>query len=163
MLFRSNDYRKQHKVESKIARIFNTYGPRMHPNDGRVVSNFIIQALRGQDITVYGDGSQTRTFCYIDDNIDATLNAFYANQLINEVANIGNDYETSVLELANHIIELTGSKSSIVHLPALADGDMTRRKPDITKMHALLKRPLLPLSDGLKRLLSDTRFILPTK
>ena len=152
-------YNVEFGMEFTIFRFFNTYGPKQSVDF--VISRFMSMALSNQDITIFGDGSQTRTFCHIDDNIDATLNAFYENQLINEVANIGNDHETTVLELANQIIALTGSSSQIVHLSALLDGDMTRRKPDITKMKSLLNRPLLPLSDGLKRLLTDTRYILP--
>ena len=151
-------YQREYGLEYTIFRFFNTYGP--HQSRDFVVSKFIRAALKNEDITVYGDGQQTRTFCYVDDNIDACLNAFRRNEVINDVVNIGNDTETTVLGLAERIIALTGSKSRITHLPPLEEGDMTRRMPDIARMRQLLGRELLPLDQGLQRVLADTRFIL---
>jgi nucleoside-diphosphate-sugar epimerase len=138
-----------------IFRFFNTYGPRQ--NADFVVARFIRQALAGEDITIYGDGSQTRTFCFIDDNVEATSNACFAGHFVNDVVNIGNDLETPVLELARKIVLVTGSKSKIVHLPPLPEGDMDRRKPDITKMRSLLSRPLTELEAGLRRTVEAKR------
>ena len=151
-------YQREYGLEYTIFRFFNTYGPRQSRDF--VVSKFIRAALKNEDITVYGDGQQTRTFCYVDDNIDACLAAFARNEVINDVVNIGNDTETTVLGLAERIIALTGSKSRITHLPPLEEGDMTRRMPDIARMRQLLGRELLPLDQGLQRVLADTRFIL---
>ena len=151
-------YQREYGLEYTIFRFFNTYGPRQSKDF--VVSKFIRAALKNEDITVYGDGQQTRTFCYVDDNIDACLAAFARNEVINDVVNIGNDTETTVLGLAERIIALTGSKSRITHLPPLEEGDMTRRMPDIARMRQLLGRELLPLDQGLQRVLADTRFIL---
>ncbi len=125
-----------------------------------VVPTFIAQALQKKPITVYGDGLQTRTFCFIDDNIDACLNAFRSNQVVNDVVNIGSDVEISILDLAKLVIELTGSRSKVVHLPPLEEGDMTRRMPDVGRMRELLGRDALPLRQGLQRLLADTSHIL---
>lgn len=151
-------YHREYGLEYTVFRFFNTYGPKQSKDF--VVSKFIRAALKGQDITVYGDGSQSRTFCFIDDNIEATVNAFRNNEVLNDVANIGNDQETHIIDLAKLVIELTGSRSKIVHLPPLAEGDMTRRMPDIRRMRQLLGRDLLPLREGLKRILDDTSFIL---
>ena len=151
-------YQREYGLEYTIFRFFNTYGPRQSRDF--VVSKFIRAALKNEDITVYGDGQQTRTFCYVDDNIDACLAAFARNEVITDVVNIGNDTETTVLGLAERIIALTGSKSRITHLPPLEEGDMTRRMPDIARMRQLLGRELLPLDQGLQRVLADTRFIL---
>ena len=151
-------YQREYGLEYTIFRFFNTYGPRQSRDF--VVSKFIRAALKNEDITVYGDGQQTRTFCYVDDNIDACLAAFRRGEVINDVVNIGNDTETTVLGLAERIIALTGSKSRITHLPPLEEGDMTRRMPDIARMRQLLGRELLPLDQGLQRVLADTRFIL---
>lgn len=151
-------YRKEYGLDYTVFRFFNTYGPKQSKDF--VVSKFIRAALTGADITIYGDGSQSRTFCYIDDNIDACLTAFREGQVINDVVNIGSDAEITILDLAKLVIELTGSPSRIVHLPPLAEGDMTRRMPDITQMRRLLGRELLPLREGLQRVLADTRFIL---
>ncbi len=151
-------YQKEYGLEYTVFRFFNTYGPRQSRDF--VVSKFIRAALKGEDITVYGDGKQTRTFCFIDDNIDACLSAFRNNQVINDVVNIGNDQEITVIDLARLVIELTGSKSKIVHLPPLEEGDMTRRMPDIGLMRQLLGRDLLPLRNGIQKVLADTRFIL---
>ncbi len=151
-------YKKEFGLDFTVFRFFNTYGPKQSRDF--VVSKFIGAALRGDDLKVYGDGSQTRTFCFVDDNIEATTNAFYHNKFVNDVVNIGGEIEIPILELAKLIIKLTNSKSKIVHLPALEEGDMTRRRPDITKMKQLLNRPMLPLEDGLKKILTDTKFIL---
>ena len=151
-------YQREYGLEYTVFRFFNTYGPRQSKDF--VVSKFIRAALKGEDITVYGDGKQTRTFCYIDDNVDACLTAFRSNEVVNDVVNIGNDKETTVLDLANLIIRITGSSSKVVHLPPLEEGDMTRRMPDITRMRQLLGRELLPLEKGIERILADTRFIL---
>jgi UDP-glucose 4-epimerase len=123
------------------------------------MSKFIHAALNNKDITIYGDGSQTRTFCYIEDNVDACLSAYYNNQMINDVVNIGTDLEISVLDLAHKIIEVSGSKSKIIHLPALKEGDMTRRCPDNSKMKQLLNRPLTPLDQGIKFLIDSKQLI----
>lgn len=151
-------YQKEYGLDYTVFRFFNTYGPKQSKDF--VVSKFIRAALKNEDITVYGDGRQTRTFCYIDDNIDACLTAFRTGQVINDVVNIGNDQETTILDLARTVIDLTGSSSQVVHLPPLEEGDMTRRMPDITRMRQLLGRDLLPLRTGLERILGDTRFIL---
>ncbi|MDA9519308.1 NAD-dependent dehydratase [Bradyrhizobium sp. CCBAU 11434] len=145
------DYRRQHKLRIKVARIFNTYGPRMHPNDGRVVSNFIVQALRGEDITVYGDGSQTRAFCYVDDLIHGLVSLMNTDDRVTGPINIGNPADVSMLELANTIINMTGSSSKIVHLPLPAD-DPRQRRPDITKAKLELAwEPKTQLREGIAR------------
>jgi UDP-glucuronate decarboxylase len=144
------DYRRQHKMPIKVMRIFNTYGPRMHPNDGRVVSNFIIQALLGHDITVYGDGSQTRSFCYVDDLIDGMVRLMATPDSITGPINIGNPTEFTILELASRVVEMTGSRSKIVHRPKPQD-DPRQRRPDISKAQELLKwSPHTSLQEGLK-------------
>jgi len=145
------DYHRQHGLKIKVARIFNTYGPRMHLNDGRVVSNFIVQALQGKPITVFGDGSQTRSFCYVDDLIDGLIRLFNSPDDFTGPVNLGNPEEFTILELAETIIEMTGSKSVIVYKPLPAD-DPHQRKPDI----ALAKRDLgwepgITLDHGLKK------------
>jgi UDP-glucuronate decarboxylase len=143
------DYYRQHKLRIKVARIFNTYGSRMHPNDGRVVSNFIVQALQNRDITVYGDGSQTRSFCYVDDLVDGLLRLMNSNDDIVGPINFGNPCEFSIRQLAETVIELTGSTSRIVHRPLPTD-DPRQRKPDISKAQELLNwRPTVPLQEGL--------------
>jgi len=145
------DYWRQHSLPIKVARIFNTYGPRMHPNDGRVVSNFIVQALLGDDITIYGDGSQTRSFCYVDDLIDGLVRLMATADSVTGPINIGNPDEFSMRELASIIIELTGSRSRIVHR-ALPDDDPKQRLPDISKANDLLSwSPHIPLRTGLSR------------
>src|SRR6476620_11028478 len=131
------DYWRQHKLRIKVARIFNTYGPRMHPHDGRVVSNFIVQALLGHDITIYGDGSQTRSFCYVNDLIDGMIRMMQSADEIVGPINIGNPVEFSMLQLANIVRELTGSRSGIVHRP-LPQDDPRQRQPDITKAQEFL-------------------------
>ncbi len=144
-------YKKEHDLDYTIFRFFNTYGPRQSPDF--VISKFIKCALQGEPISVYGDGSQSRTFCFIKDNVDATINALESKECANEVINIGSDNEMSILELAKKIIATTNSKSNIVHLPALEEGDMTRRLPYIEKMHDLLKRDLTQLDIGLHQTL----------
>jgi UDP-glucuronate decarboxylase len=143
------DYWRQHKLRIKVARIFNTYGPRMHPNDGRVVSNFIIQALLGRDITIYGDGSQTRSFCYVDDLIDGLVGLMATEDQVTGPVNIGNPTEFTILELAIQIIEVTGSSSRIVHRP-LPEDDPQQRQPDISRARKLLSwGPRTSLKEGL--------------
>jgi len=146
-------YHQEFGLEYAIFRFFNTYGPRQSMDF--VMSKFIIKALRGEDIQVYGDGLQTRTFCYIDDNTEACVNAFEQNLLVNNVANIGGNKEITILQLAQTIIEKTNSSSNIVHVPPLKDGDMTRRCPENTFMReTLLRRPLIELEEGIERLLA---------
>jgi len=145
------DYWRQHKLPIKVARIFNTYGPRMHPNDGRVVSNFIVQALLGRDITVFGDGLQTRSFCYVDDLIDGLVRLMNAPYDVIGPINLGNPTEFTVLELASLVIDLTGSRSRIVYRP-LPQDDPRQRRPDISKANDILKwTPWTPLREGLRR------------
>jgi UDP-glucuronate decarboxylase len=145
------DYHRQHGVAIKVARIFNTYGPRMHPNDGRVVSNFIVQALRGQDITIYGDGLQTRSFCYVDDMVEGLVRLMHSDAQCIGPINLGNPQEIAVGELARIIIDITGSSSRIRHLP-LPENDPKRRCPDITRARELLGwQPTVDLREGLGR------------
>jgi len=144
------DYLRQHRLEIKVARIFNTYGPRMHPNDGRVVSNFVVQALKGEPITIYGDGSQTRSFCYVDDLVDGLMRLMGTAADFTGPVNLGNPGEFTIRRLAEMVIDMTGSKSSLIAKPLPAD-DPRQRQPDI----ALAKRtlgwePRIPLKDGLK-------------
>jgi UDP-glucuronate decarboxylase len=144
------DYHRQNGVDVRIVRIFNTYGPRMAENDGRVVSNFIVQALRGSDITVYGDGSQTRSFCYVDDLVEGMLRTMEAEGFTGPV-NLGNPRENSILEFASRIVEMTGSRSRIVHLPLPTD-DPRQRQPDITLARQRLGwEPAIQLDEGLRR------------
>ena len=145
------DYWRQHQLQIKVARIFNTYGPRMHPNDGRVVSNFIVQALRGDDITLYGDGSQTRSFCYVDDLVEAFVRIMATDDDFVGPVNIGNPGEFAILELAEKVIDFIGSKSRIVNKPLPMD-DPTRRRPDITLAREKLGwEPKIELNAGLRR------------
>src|ERR1700744_3902195 len=145
------DYYRQHRTRIKVARIFNTYGPRMHPNDGRVVSNFIVQALRGEDITLYGDGSQTRAFCYVDDLVDGFIRLMATGPDVTGPINIGNPHEIPVRELAERVIALTNSTSQIVHRPLPQDDPMQRR-PDITLAKQVLGwEPKVALDEGLRR------------
>ena len=146
-------YKQEFDLNYTIFRFFNTYGP-MQSTDF-VMSRFIKKALKNEDIPIYGDGSQTRTFCYSDDNIDACMNAFKNDLYINDIVNIGNDKETTIAELANLIKKVTGSSSKIQHLPPLMEGDMTRRQPDISKMHTLLNRELLPIDKGIEKVLES--------
>jgi UDP-glucuronate decarboxylase len=145
------DYRRQHNLAIKVVRIFNTYGPRMHPNDGRVVSNFIVQALRGEDITIYGDGMQTRSFCYVDDLIEAIGRMMETPFDVTGPINIGNPGEFTMLELAELVIEMTGTKSKIRFEPLPSD-DPRQRRPDISKAQATLAwTPKTPLREGLTK------------
>jgi UDP-glucuronate decarboxylase len=145
------DYHRQHKLRIRVARIFNTYGPRMHPNDGRVVSNFIVQALKNEPITLYGDGSQTRAFCYVDDLIEGFVRLMGAADDVTGPINLGNPVETTVAELAQKIIALTGSRSKLEHRPLPVD-DPVQRCPDIGRAKSVLGwEPKVPLETGLKR------------
>jgi len=146
-----SDYHRQHRVKVKIARIFNTFGPRMHPNDGRVVSNFIVQALRGEDITLYGRGDQTRAFCYVDDLVEGFIRLMASPEEVTGPMNLGNPVEVTVAALADHILALTGSTSRIVHRP-LPQDDPIQRCPDIAMARQLLGwQPRVALEDGLAR------------
>jgi UDP-glucose 4-epimerase len=151
-------YKKEFGMDYTIFRFFNTYGPAQSREF--VISKFISRALKNEDITIYGDGSQTRTFCYIDDNIDACLNSFYQNKFVNDVVNIGSDFEISILDLAKKVIELTESRSEIVFLPPLDEGDMSRRSPDTRKMRKLMERDLMDLDTGLTKLLEKSFYLL---
>jgi UDP-glucuronate decarboxylase len=143
------DYVRQHRLAAKVVRIFNTYGPRMHPNDGRVVSNFIVQALRGEDITLYGDGGQTRSFCYVDDLVDGLMRMMASAPEETGPINLGNPAEFTIRQLAELVIEVTGSRSQLVFRPLPSD-DPKQRKPDISRAEATLGwRPSVPLRDGL--------------
>jgi len=154
------DYHRQGGVASKVVRIFNTYGPRMLPNDGRVVSNFIVQALKGEDITIYGDGSQSRSFCYIDDLVEALIRMMGTPAEITGPVNLGNPEEFTVMELAEKIIKMTSSKSKIVFHP-LPQDDPIKRKPDISKAKKILKwQPLIPLDEGLVKTIQYFKKIL---
>jgi nucleoside-diphosphate-sugar epimerase len=146
-------YREEYGLEYTVFRFFNTYGP--FQSEDFVIARFLERALKGEDITIYGDGTQTRTFCYIDDNTEACEKIF-ANELhVNDVINIGSDIETTILDLALLITRLANSPSRIVHLPPLPEGDMTRRKPDITKMNAILEKPLINLEEGISRIIHN--------
>ena len=145
------DYHRQHKLRIRVARIFNTYGPRMHPNDGRVVSNFIMQALRGEPITIFGDGSQTRAFCYVDDLIEGFVRLMAAPDEVTGPVNLGNPSEMTVRDLAERVIRLTGSRSKLAFKP-LPVNDPTQRCPDIAKAKQLLDwEPKVDLETGLRR------------
>jgi len=150
-------YHQEFGLDYTIFRFFNTYGP--NQSTDFVVAKFLASALKGEDITIYGDGSQTRTFTYVDDTVTTCLNCFYNNQVVNDVINIGNDKLYTVLELAQVIIAITKSKSKIIHLAPLADGDMTRRQPDNSKMKEILGRELLPLEKGIELMINDKRFL----
>lgn len=148
------DYHRQHNLDIKVVRIFNTYGPRMHPNDGRVVSNFIVQALKGKNITIYGDGSQTRSFCYVDDLIEGFIRMMASDNAVTGPINLGNPGEFTMLELAKKIIQLTGSKSKLVFMPLPTD-DPKQRQPDIALAKENLGwQPKVNLEDGLKETIS---------
>jgi UDP-glucuronate decarboxylase len=145
------DYHRQHRLRIKVARIFNTYGPRMHQHDGRVVSNFIIQALKGDNITVYGDGSHTRSFCYIDDMIEGLMSLMNTSDDVTGPVNLGNPSEISILELAEKVIKITQSRSKIV-FKALPQDDPVRRCPDIRLAKKILKwKPRVSLDEGLEK------------
>jgi UDP-glucuronate decarboxylase len=154
------DYYRQHALDIKVVRIFNTYGPRMHPNDGRVVSNFIVQALKGEDITIYGDGSQTRSFCYVDDLIEAFVRMMATDKEFTGPVNIGNPAEFTMLELAELVLKLVGGKSKLVYRPLPAD-DPRQRQPDIALARAQFGwEPKVALEDGLKETIAYFRALL---
>lgn len=154
--FRS--YQREFGLDYTIFRFFNTYGAKQSRNF--VISKFIAKALKNEDITIYGDGLQTRTFCYIDDNVDACIQAFTKNYYVNDVVNIGGNIETTILDLAKTIIRITSSSSKIIFLPPLKEGDMRGRRPDITKMRMLIQKPLISLDEGLKKILNEGLFEL---
>ena len=157
------DYRRQHNLRIKVVRIFNTYGPRMHPNDGRVVSNFIVQALQGEPLTVYGEGAQTRSFCYVDDLIDGFIASMATPDEFTGPVNLGNPGEFTILELAKLVIEYTGSKSKIDYRPLPSD-DPRQRKPDITLAKSKLGwEPKIKLADGLKKTIEYFDWLLKSK
>ncbi|REJ80554.1 MAG: NAD-dependent epimerase/dehydratase family protein [Bacteroidetes bacterium] len=151
-------FKREFDLDFTIFRLFNTYGPKQSADF--VITKFLTAALKDKDITIYGDGSQTRTFCYIEDHLDATCRAFYENLVLNDVANIGTDQEITILDLARVIIDVTQSKSKIVHLPSLKEGDMTRRKPDVTKMKELLNRDFTDLESGLLKIIKSNQFVI---
>jgi UDP-glucose 4-epimerase len=151
-------YEKEFGLEYTIFRFFNTFGPKQSKDF--VISKFIRAALNNESIAIYGDGSQTRTFCFIDDNIEACTNAFYQNMYVNDVVNVGGTIEISILEVAQTIIRLTNSKSEIRFVAPLEEGDMTRRKPDTAKMSKLINRPLVTFEEGLKKVIENTSFII---
>ncbi len=154
------DYHRQHGLAIKVARIFNTYGPHMHPNDGRVVSNFIVQALRGESITIYGDGQQTRSFCYVDDQVRGLMALMNSDDSVTGPVNLGNPGEFTMLELAQAVIELTGSRSQLAYAP-LPQDDPRQRKPDNTRAQAQLGWSAdVPLRDGLARTIAYFRTIV---
>lgn len=152
-------YKKEFDLNYTIFRFFNTYGPKQSVDF--VMSKFIGHALRNEDIPIYGNGLQTRTFCHIDDNVEACMTAFYQDAHVNDVLNIGSDQEITILDLAHTIISMTGSRSRVVFMPPLPEGDMSRRFPDTEKMRCLLKRPLMPLEKGIGTILENTSFIIP--
>ncbi|CAM5409735.1 dTDP-glucose 4,6-dehydratase OS=Afipia felis OX=1035 GN=rfbB_1 PE=4 SV=1 [Afipia felis] len=154
------DYWRQHKTSIKVARIFNTYGPRMHPNDGRVVSNFIVQALRGDDITIYGDGAQTRSFCYVDDLVEGLVRLMNSEERLTGPINLGNPNECTIVELATLVLELVKSRSKLVRKP-LPQDDPRQRQPDISLARDRLDwTPRVPLRDGLIETISYFRHLL---
>lgn len=150
-------YKQEFDLDFTIFRFFNTYGPKQSKDF--VVSKFINLALANQDITLYGDGMQTRTFCYIDDNVDACYASIFDSNSLNDVINVGGNSELPIIDLAKTILNVTGSSSKLLHLPPLAEGDMTRRLPDITKMERLLNRPRLSLENGIKKILDNKQYI----
>lgn len=153
------DYHREHNLRIKVGRIFNTYGPRMHPNDGRVVSNFIVQALKGEDITIYGDGSQTRSFCYVDDLIEAFVAMMNTADDVIGPINMGNPNEFTIKELAEIVLEMVGGRSKLVYKPLPSD-DPTQRQPDITKAKKLLGwEPKVQLREGLERTIDYFKFL----
>jgi UDP-glucuronate decarboxylase len=156
------DYYRQHKIRIKVVRIFNTYGPRMHPNDGRVVSNFIVQALRGEDITIYGEGFQTRAFCYVDDLIEGFVRMMATGDDMTGPINIGNPVEIPVRRLAELVIAMTASGARMIHKPLPVD-DPLQRCPDISQAEQVLGwRPTVALEDGLKRTIAYFERLLST-
>lgn len=154
-------YKKEYDLDYTIFRFFNTYGEKQSTDF--VMSKFISHALQNENIPIYGNGSQTRTFCYVDDNVDACVNAFYENKFVNDVLNIGSDIEVPIVDLAKMVIEITNSKSKIVFKPPLPEGDMNRRFPDTTKMKKLLNRDITPLKEGMRKIIENPQFILPNK
>jgi len=150
-------YQQEYGLNYTIFRYFNTYGP--NQSTDFVLPRFLEAALKNNDLTIYGDGSQTRTFTYVDDTIDASLACLYKNEVVNDVINIGNDAAITMNELAKLVLDMTKSKSKIVHLSPLKEGDMTRRQPDNTKMQKLLNRPLITLEKGIERMLSSKQFL----
>ena len=156
------DYHRQHNLDIKVARIFNTYGPRMHPNDGRVVSNFIVQALKGHDITIFGDGSQTRSFCYVDDLIEGFIRLMNTDPGFTGPVNLGNPGEFTMLELAEKVIQLTGSNSKLKFMP-LPQDDPKQRQPNIELAKSKLGwKPEIPLDEGLEKTILYFRKLLTT-
>ncbi len=154
------DYKRQYQVDARVIRIFNTYGPRMSVGDGRVVSNFIVQALQGKDITIYGDGSQTRSFCYVDDLVEGIRRVFNLSKSLESPVNLGNPTEFSMLDLANKIVTISGSKSKII-FEDLPEDDPKQRNPDITKAQALLDwQPTVDLDKGIERTMDYFRKVL---
>ena len=154
------DYHRQHKVDIKVVRIFNTYGPRMHPNDGRVVSNFIVQALKGEDITIYGNGQQTRSFCYVDDLIDGLVRMMNSREGLTGPVNMGNPNEMTMLELAEQVLKLSASKAKLVFKP-LPQDDPKQRQPDISvAKKELAWQPHVSLADGLKETIAYFKTIV---
>ena len=154
------DYYRQHQMQIKVVRIFNTYGPRMHPNDGRVVSNFVLQALKGEDITLYGDGEQTRSFCYVDDLVEGLIRMMATGDDVTGPINLGNPAEITVKELAERVLGLTGSASKLVHRPKPQD-DPRQRQPNIAMAEAVLDwRPTADLDDGLGRTIAYFRDLI---
>jgi UDP-glucose 4-epimerase len=151
-------YQKEFGLEYTIFRFFNTFGPKQSRDF--VISKFFRMATQNEPITIYGDGSQTRTFCYIDDNVEACTQAFYRNEYVNDVVNVGGTIEIPILQVAETIIRVVGSKSEIRFLDPLEEGDMTRRKPDTTKMMKLMNRPLVTFEEGLQRIVQNTSYIL---
>lgn len=149
-------YKQEFDLDYTIFRFFNTYGPKQ--SSDFVMTRFIRAAMGNQKITIYGDGMQTRTFCYREDNVDACVTTLYDNVYLNDTVNIGSDYEVTILELAKLIIAATNSKSEIVHLPPLKEGDMTRRKPDIAKMKQLLGRPMITIEEGIRRTIESGQY-----
>jgi UDP-glucuronate decarboxylase len=156
------DYHRQHRLQIKVARIFNTFGPRMHPNDGRVVSNFIMQALQREDITVYGEGTQTRSFCYVNDLIEGLVKLMDSPEDFTGPLNLGNPHEMTIAELAEAVIDLTGSTSKIVHMPLPKD-DPIQRQPDITLARNFLGwEPVTKLDEGLRKTVEYFRGLIET-
>ena len=153
--FRS--YQQEFGLPYTIFRFFNTYGP--NQSTDFVVSRFISLALKNQDITIYGDGSQTRTFTYVDDTVDTCVKIMQDNLLVNDVINIGSDKLMTILDLAKLVIKITSSKSNIIHLPPLKEGDMTRRQPDNKKMKEIINRDLITIEDGIHRMISDKKYL----
>ena len=157
------DYRRQHNLEIKVARIFNTYGPRMHPRDGRVVSNFVVQALQGHDITIFGDGSQTRSFCYVDDLVEGFVRLMATDASVAGPINIGNPNEFTILELAEQVLDLVGGPSKLIRLP-LPQDDPKQRQPDIRQARAVLGwEPKVQLREGLTKTIAYFDDFLKTR